>query len=379
MRNASRRSRRDRSRHTRRRPSPSQSSGVLNRFLGALERPGRVWAALGVAIGLTWLTLQRVPIGVRPTYLGKSYAQLAANPFDPDPSNPVALRILAPLVSYLIGLRGAHILYANLIWVIVMLAGVYLWFRAGRHEPWLALVGTSTMAFSMVVLTSLHYGGYPDVFTYLLVFLAYWTSASPWLSCLLFLLALLSHDGAAFLAPWLLVVIARRQAPDATRWLRATAGIVATLVVFAGMRWLLQRAHPLAEYSVRFYLDPLLKDPLSWFRASEKYRWLGVLSAFNLFWVFPLLAAFWKLRRKERADAAMLLLPIPLVLAQLFVAFDVTRLTTLAFMAVLLGVAELLRTNAFAARRWVPWLIVANFFIPQVNVAMGVLDPMRRE
>jgi hypothetical protein len=238
--------------------------------------------------------------------------------------------------------------------VIVLLAAIYLWFRASGHETWPALVGTSTMAFSTVVLTTLHYGGYPDTMMYLLVFLSWWASASPWASCLLLLLAFLSHEAAVFLAPWLLVVLARRQAPRAGRWLRSTAWIVATVAVFAGLRWLLGRAHPDTEFSFRYYLDPLLGDPLHWFRVSASHRWLGVLSAFNLFWLFPLLAAVRMVRHREWAEAATLLLPIPLALAQLFLAYDVTRIATLAFMPVLLGVADLLRSNAFAARRWVP-------------------------
>ena len=357
--------------------SPKAPPGsILDRILIALERPGRVWIAIAFSVGLVWLTLQRVPLGPRPTYLGKFYAELAFSPFDPAPGNPVALRILAPLVSYLVGLRGQYILYTNLIAVIVLVAAVYLWFRASGHGPWRALVGTSTMAFSTVVLTTLHYGGYPDTFTYLFVFFSWCASALPWASCLLLLLAFLSHEAAVFLAPWLLVVLARRQAPDAGRWLRSTAWIVATVAVFMGLRWLLGRIHPGTEYSLRYYLDPLLQDPLHWFRESERYRWLGVLSAFNLFWIFPLLAAARMVRQREWAEAATLLLPIPLALAQLFVAYDVTRIATLAFMAVLLGVADLLKTNAFAARWWVPWLVVANWFIPQVNVAMGVMASM---
>src|SRR5262245_10045517 len=90
------------------------ASKVLDRALDVLERPGRVWAAIGISLGLVWLTLLRVSLGLWPTHLGKSYADLSRNPFAPAPGNPVALRILAPLVSYLVGMRGSHILFTNL-------------------------------------------------------------------------------------------------------------------------------------------------------------------------------------------------------------------------------------------------------------------------
>ena len=124
------------------------------------------------------------------------------------------------------------------------------------------------------------------------------------------------------------------------------------------------------------FRSPLLKDPLHWFRESAPHRALGIAAAFNLYWALPILAALRLALRGQRAEAALLLLPIPCALAQLFIAYDVTRMTTLAFMSVLLGAEYLLRTNGLGARRWLLLLSVANFFIPQVNVAMGVIGAM---
>jgi hypothetical protein len=148
------------------------------------------------------------------------------------------------------------------------------------------------------------------------------------------------------------------------------------LIAFSGIRMVLEHTHPGVAYTFRFYGSPLLTDPLHWFRESAPHRWLGVAAAFNLYWVFPILAAGRLASRGLRTEAALLLLPIPCALAQLFVAYDVTRLTTLAFMSVLLGTEYLLRTNGYAARRWALPLSLVNFFIPQVNVAMGVVDRM---
>jgi hypothetical protein len=337
-----------------------------------------VFAVL-VSIGLLALTLQHVALGLSPTSLGMAYAQLAADPFHPNPANPVAHRILVPLISYLIGFRGRYILATNLLSVVVFLALVHLWFRARGLGQWHSLAGTATMAFSTAVLTTLHYGGYPDTSMYVLLFLAMWASRRPWLSCAMFLLALLSHESASFLAPWLFLVIALADPGGTPRWRAAATGIAAALAAFACTRWWMGYVHPTPEFSLHYYLAPLRADPLHWFRASAPHRWLGVLSAFNLFWLFPLLAAAYRLRRREWAAALVLLLPIPLALMQLFIAYDVTRIATLAFVSVLLGVADLVETDAFAARRWLPWVVAAGCFIPQLNVAMGIVDHMARK
>jgi hypothetical protein len=141
--------------------------------------------------------------------------------------------------------------------------------------------------------------------------------------------------------------------------------------------WAMRVANPpTAGFSGGYYLAPLLADPLHWFRESSPHRALGVFSAFNLLWVLPLLAAWHRWRVGPRARCVVLLLPIPLALAQLFVAYDVTRLATLAFAAVLLGASDLLLTNAFVARRWVPVLVAAVLLVPHLNVAMGIVDVM---
>ena len=156
----------------------------------------------------------------------------------------------------------------------------------------------------------------------------------------------------------------------------AAAAMGVTLLAFSAVHWGLERAHPGVTYTLKYYFKPLLAHPLHWFNESAPHRWLGMAAAFNLYWLFPALAATRLALRGARREAALLLLPIPCALAQLFVAYDVTRLTTLALMSVLLGTEYLLRTNGFGARRWAWPLAIANFFIPQVNVAMGVVDVM---
>jgi hypothetical protein len=349
----------------------------LNRALLFLEHPGRPWAALSVAVALVLLSLRRVSLGGHPTFLGKYYAMLASDPFHPAVDNPVGHRILAPFLSWALGLRGPYLLYTDLLAVLALLAAAYLWMRRLGHAPGWAIVAASTLAFTMVTLTTLHYGGYPDAMTYLFVLLAWISRGRWWAGGLWYFAALLCHESAVLLAPWLLLAIATAGGEgERGRWTRATLTVVVVLALFSAFRVIDERAHPSVAYTMKFYLAPLRHDPLHWFRESAPDRLLGIGAAFNLFWAVPLLAGARMLVRRAYTDAAVLLLPIPCALAQLFIAYDTTRMATLAFMSVLLGTEYLVRTNGFAARWWLVPLAAASFFLPQVNVAMGVVDFM---
>ncbi len=357
----------------------AHSGGPLDRLPPAIGVPLQILMPALAAAALVLVALRRVSLGGHPTYLGKYYAMLAADPFHPAADNPVGHRILAPLVSWAIGFRGQYLLFTNLLFVLALLVMVFVWLRGRGHGILACLIGTSTLALSMTALTTLHYGGYPDALCYLLVFAAWWARGRPWASCLLFLLAMLAHESAVFLTPWLALEMARRDegdpAPARRRW-AGPAGVAATVLVFLAIRLAMERAHPSVAYTAAFYLGPLASDPLHWFRESAPHRWLGVAAAFNLCWIFAFAAAAHLVSIGRRADAAVLLLPIACALAQLFVAYDVTRLATLAFPSVLLGAEHLLRTDAWRARTWAPALVLASFFVPQVNVAMGVIDRM---
>jgi len=292
----------------------------------------------------------KVALGTYPTYLGKYYAMLATDPFHPAPDNPVGHRILAPLVSWAIGLRGSGLLITNLLFVLLFLAMVFYWARSRRHGMLPALFATSVMALSMPVFTTLHYGGYPDALGYLLLFGAWWALPRLWLSGALFLMATLTHESSVFLAPWLGVeAVHARRGAGARGWGGAVA-MAGAVLAFLAIRLVLERAHPSVEYTAGFYLAPLLRDPLHWFRESAPHRGLGIAAAFNLGWTFALAAAAHLAVQRKWGEAGRLLLPIGCALAQLFLAYDVTRLATLAFPSVLLGVEYLHRTDAWRAR-----------------------------
>jgi hypothetical protein len=123
---------------------------------------------------------------------------------------------------------------------------------------------------------------------------------------------------------------------------------------------------------------PLLHDPLYWYRQSLAHQHTGVFAAFSLYWILPIIACLDLIRRHERVNAAVLLLPVFCAYLSLFVAFDVTRMMTLAFPTILIATDYVLRANATQARRWLLILGGLNFLLPQFNVAGSAVDVMSR-
>ena len=69
------------------------------------------------------------------SHLGKYYAALATDPFPLDSGNACTHRILTPLVSWLLGLRGCQIVFTNLIITTLLIGGVYRYFRTLAPRP----------------------------------------------------------------------------------------------------------------------------------------------------------------------------------------------------------------------------------------------------
>ena len=92
------------------------------------NRFGRIPFALLVALLLMILAAIYVRPALETVVLGNAYAELASDPFSENP-NVVGFRILTPLISYVLGLRGQLIIVTNLLFAFAFLAAVYLYFR----------------------------------------------------------------------------------------------------------------------------------------------------------------------------------------------------------------------------------------------------------
>ncbi len=127
-------------------------------------------------------------------HLGVHYRDLANNPFLFDSKNPASFRILTPFISYICGLRGEGIIITNILISIIMIGVIYRYFRSISKFPSDGLFAAFLITFSMVILSTLHNGGYCDILTYLIIFLMWRYQKKRPLFYLLFFLGLLNRE-----------------------------------------------------------------------------------------------------------------------------------------------------------------------------------------
>jgi hypothetical protein len=306
-------------------------------------------------------------------YLGYYYARLSENPFAFDPENTMQYRPLTPFISYCLGLRGRLIILTNLIITGVTIGVVYAYFRNRFERPGDAFLAVVTITFSLVVLTSIHCGGYCDILTYLLIFLMWQHRSRRTVFYFLFLLGLLNRESIVFLIPWFAFISLQGQAHKGRRVMEVLVGFGLALAIYYLFRlWL--ESHTTVQYSASYYLSHLLDEPMRVFRRTFYYHGLGIFSVFKGLWIFPAAAAlsFWKDRQfSELAGMALL---VVCSYAQLLMAGDTSRMFTLGFMIMIIALCHLLETNRFRFRDWAFWAVAFNLMIPQVYTAATVVE-----
>lgn len=328
----------------------------------------RLWVVkLSCLLLLAACLYARVDVGC--AYHGAHFAQLARNPFAFDSANPVACRILTPLISYALGLRAGCL--NNL--TVLLIAGafigvVYTYFKRHALRPGDAFVAAVVMVSSLPVLTSVYCGGYTDITTFLLVFLMWWFRERRWVFHLLFLLALFNHEWILFLVPWLVFISLQGHDRKRVRAVELLVGFGISIALYLAFRDYVT-SHQEVRYSLSYYLTPLIEDPAKNFLITLPYHWLGWFSVFQALWLIPAVAAWHAWQNHQRRLVWSMGLLLVSVWAQLWVAGDTSRLFTLGFMVMPLALEYLFRTGAHRFHRWILWLLVLNLAIPQVYTA----------
>jgi len=335
------------------------------------HKSGRA-AGLWIALGLLLAAGVYVRPAVKTTILGMEYAALSDDLSRALSGSPVAFRILTPAISYLLGFRGHLIIITNLLIATALLATVYYLFRGRDFSSGDALKAAFIMAFSLVTLTTIYCGGYTDSLTYLLVFLMWWFRRKRQLFYFLFLLALLNRESVLFLIPWFAYMRFTETWPKSHAIIDLTAGYALILSLYLAFRWWVGN-HGEVGLGWQYYLRPLATDPFYWLRETYPFCGLGLFTVLKLFWCIPILAGIDLWRRGDRKTVYSMCLLTVCVLAQLLVAVDSSRMLTLAFPVVLMGLLHLFRTNAFSFRSWGEYLLVGNLLVPQLYTGSHIV------
>lgn len=310
---------------------------------------------------------------VRSMLYGKMYQAMSVAPLDFSNPQRVQLRILTPLLSYIFFLRGSLYMIFPLLVAWGFLTSIYYYFKNSGWSASEALGASATMAFAMPVLLLIHYAGYTDVTSYLLIFGAMVYIRKNYIWPFFFCLALFNHECNLFAAPWLILLASDMQFKP-RKLLIATALVVAACIPLLVYRHYMLQIVPV-ELNYSYYLDKerVARGVL----AGGKAFFLGVFSGFKLFWVFPLIGIYAAWKRKAFGVVLWFVLVLLLTFGQFLLASDITRIATFAWPAVLMGVREargLYKDEGFS--NWLWGVIMLNFLVPQYYAGRGFIVAM---
>jgi len=327
---------------------------------------------IGWAHLLALILLIGAIIHVRPdtqcAYLGRYYANLASNPFSFDPGNPVSYRILTPLISYLIGLRGCSIIITNLIISLFFIANIYTYGRDNLPRPGDALLLSLAVTFSLTVLTIIHCGGYCDVLTYFIIFLMWRYRNKRLIFYALFCLGLFNRESILFLLPWFAYFSIQGNEKKLPRLAEILLGFGISIGIYLLFRYWVS-GHMDVTYSVSYYLKPFQNGLLGYFPVTFYYHGLGLFSVFIALWIIPVLYLAASLRNGNIANLVGAILILLGAYVQLFIAQDTSRMFTLSFIIMILSLTYLFKRDLFNIRHWIYGAFFFNLMIPQVYTA----------
>lgn len=333
-------------------------------------------ATTSVLVGLILLLASSLYVMPRfeVSYHGIGYRQLAEDPFNFSKENPLQFRILTPLIAYILRIPSAAYFCLPLFFAILFLGAIYYWYRKQHYSPAEALGMSGLIAFSSTIFIPLISPGYTDIVSYFLVFLSFVTVTNKKLFIPLFCAALFNHEMALFLLPALFAFSVFQSEDKLKECIMFVISAAVSCAPYFFYRYYVGQ-HANIEYNFEFYAS--MKNVQQNFKLVARLTPVGAFFAFKLYW-FIVLYFLSQSIYKKKFDA---FLPVALLLLftflQLLFAYDITRLFSIAFMAILLS-ADYLRTNARDGEfRYHVWTLIAlNFFIPQYFVSQEGLNDM---
>lgn len=309
----------------------------ISTFLLKLEQKTNL-GFVACIVGLFFLGLSMLfcTPSFEPMYHGKVYSELANNPFDWDANYSLQYRILAPLLGFLMHLRGTSFLYLPLLFLWFWLSSVYLVFRKKQFTPLASMIMASLLALSCTLFIPLISPGYTDSVSYFFLFIAFFYFEDFTLlsnrikSVFCFILALFNHESSIFLFPALLLF---HQTSGGTKSVNfrellpySNLFIIGFLPYIAFRVWVSSNAE--VEYTTSFYLtDENIKTCL------EALKWapVGLFFTFKLFWIFPILYSAHLLKTRNFTKLILLASMFVFSMLQLLIAYDVSRMLCLMF------------------------------------------------
>lgn len=353
-------------------------SGLDDAFYRGEKRLG--WLFLSVLVGAgTYLLAMGYVSGedFRPGPHGKIYMKLSANPFDFSTPYEVGYRRLAPLLGYLLGLRGQSFLWLTALAAMAIPASIYGHLRSARHfTPSLALGLALLIGLSSVLTIHFIAQGYVDPVYYLLILWAFLLADRSRWSLLFMALAPLAHECTLALWPaWALLRLAAQRERGGS-WLPSL--LLSLLPLLPWLTWRMvadQVLHMHATFGLSYYFSQ--ENLQNMINQQLAFLPLGAFCALKLGWLLPLQGLRLYRQQQDWLRLAMSLLLLAGVAAQTLIALDLGRLFSLAFPLAVVAAIDLHRHRSphqLTARVW--WLVLLGLPLLTYYVAGSIVYPL---
>jgi len=343
---------------------------ILNKIEKTLlyleQKCGIYFSSITIALFLICIAAIYVTPAFAPMQLGRGYASLSIRPFDFSEQNDLRFRILTPLLAHIVGLRGSLYIVFPTIIAIILLATIYYYLRKNQ-QPTESLFITMLICFSTPILFLLHFQGYVDVTSYLLILLIIIFIKKPFIWIFLMILLLFNHDSNLFILPSLfyLYYIQRND----KRLLIISLALLIIFIPFYLYRTWVSSLSPVG-YDMEMYSSQIVENV----KTIAPCFFIGLFYSFKLFWLFPLIAIYVSWNKKNRHQLILFSLLFFGVLLQLLFASDTSRLIGLAFPLIIFSSVKVLQfwgRDLFLKRTFV--LILINFLVPQYYVGQSTM------
>lgn len=332
------------------------------------EKFGIYITSLIVAFVLLSIAAIYVTPALEPMQLGRGYATLSINPFDFSDQNYLRYRILTPLLAYCVGLRGSLYIIFPMIIAWLFISAIYYQLR--KKEGLLeSLLIAMLICFSSPVLFLLHYQGYTDITSYLLIFLIIVFIKRPFICMIILSLLILNHASNLFAIPFLFFFFYINSAKKLKSIFIGVVGIVFALIPFLLYRNYIAKFSGI-EYDFEMYQSQIIGN----IKTVASHFYVGFFYAFKLFWILPLLAFYYYWKERNIEKMFLLVIIVACSMAQVLLGSDTSRFIGSAFPVILFAAIELREQwgiQLFIKR--ISYLILFNFLIPQYYVGQAVM------
>ena len=272
--------------------------------------------------------------------MGAVYSAMSADPFGFSRRPVDGHRILTPLIAFMLLLQGPLYMILIMIFTAIFVSMIFAYARIYCHYPFRrALMMTIAFSLTTPVIFQFQFPGYVDITSYLLILIFLLWRPLTIGRGLLYLALLLNHE-ASICFPGLLTLswIESKSKSMQAMLIELTLQVSAIAIYVSylqliGKNSIVQIAYQSSTYS-----------PLTQFITHLHLVVVGVLVAYKLLWVLPVLATVYTWRLSERRWLVPMWAFILGALLQLPIGLDTSRLLGTAYPAFLIAFF-LLRNN----------------------------------